>query len=90
MTIPYLLPEINESGEKTSDEIKRNPLDVKLPDVLSVKEVARFLRVNVKTVYQAVSKEELPARKIGRRIVIHRDTLLQWVSSGSVVIGQGG
>jgi len=48
-----------------------------LPAVLSVEEAARFLRLNIKTVYAAITAHQLPARTVGKRLVILRDALLQ-------------
>lgn len=53
--------------------------------VLSVREVARMLRVNVKVVYDAIRRGEIPARRIGRRrIVIPKTQLLEWLAQGRV------
>ncbi len=48
-----------------------------LPRVLTVEEAAEFLRVNVKTLYAAVESKDVPALKLGKRIVILRDALLE-------------
>ena len=48
-----------------------------LPRIMTVEEAAEFLRVNVKTLYQAVESKAVPALKIGKRIVILRDALLE-------------
>jgi excisionase family DNA binding protein len=51
-----------------------------LPTVLCVDEVARLLRINRKTVYEAVAKRLLPgAQRLGRTIRVDRDTLLVWM-----------
>ncbi len=56
--------------------------DCGLKPVLSVAEVAAFLGVNVKTVYQAIQEQGLPAKRINRRrLVILRDALIAWLSS---------
>ena len=47
-----------------------------LPKILTVEEAAEFLRVNVKTLYAAVESKDVPALKLGKRIVILRDALL--------------
>jgi excisionase family DNA binding protein len=47
-----------------------------LPKTLTVEEAAEFLRVNVKTLYAAVESKDVPALKLGKRIVILRDALL--------------
>ena len=52
-----------------------------LDPMLSVKEVADFLELNEKTVYAALTAGEIPGRKIGKRWVICRDALLDWLWS---------
>ena len=52
-----------------------------VPVVLTVDEVAALLRVNRKTIYDLVQRRELPgARKVGRCIRFHRDTVLHWLA----------
>jgi len=53
-----------------------------LPRVLTVEEAAEFLRVNVKTLYTAVETKTVPALKVGKRIVILRDALLDALRLG--------
>jgi len=48
-----------------------------LPKIMTVEEAAEFLRVNVKTLYAAVESKDVPALKLGKRIVILRDALLE-------------
>lgn len=56
------------------------------PEVLTVDEVAKLLRVNRKTVYEAVQRDEIPgAFHIGRVIRFGRDQLLAWAGQGRVV-----
>jgi excisionase family DNA binding protein len=53
------------------------------PSVLTVDELANLLRVNRKTVYDALSRDEIPgARRVGGRYRIHRDAVLEWLASG--------
>ena len=57
------------------------PSAEELPAVMGVTDAAGFLGVNSKSVYEAIARGELPgARRIGRAIRIHRDTLLEWLS----------
>jgi excisionase family DNA binding protein len=56
-----------------------------LEPVLSVAEVATFLHVNPKTLYEAVRAGDVPARRVGRRVVILRDALLDWLRSNGRV-----
>jgi excisionase family DNA binding protein len=53
------------------------------PSVLTVDELAALLRVNRKTVYEALSRGEIPgARRIGATYRILRDAVLEWLASG--------
>jgi excisionase family DNA binding protein len=51
-----------------------------LPPVMTVDELARLLRVNRKTAYDALARGEIPgARRIGRTYRISRDAVLEWL-----------
>jgi excisionase family DNA binding protein len=60
-----------------------------LPSVLTVDEAARLLRVNRKTLYEAVRAGEVPGVvRVGRSIRIGRDALLRWMEgNGSPALG---
>ena len=54
-----------------------------LPPVLRVPELAAFLRVDRKTVYELIASGALPGvRRCGRSVRIHRDTVLRWLADG--------
>jgi excisionase family DNA binding protein len=64
--------------------VKGRPTKVRtygLPAVLTVAEAAAFLRLNIKTVYAAISTGELPGRKVCGRTVVLRDAMLEWLRS---------
>ena len=50
-----------------------------LNDVLTVSEVARYLRVNPQTVYRKAKAGQLPAVRIGRAIRFRRTELEDWL-----------
>jgi excisionase family DNA binding protein len=51
--------------------------------VLTVDELATLLRVNRKTVYDALSRGEIPgARRVGSTYRILRAAVIDWLSSG--------
>jgi len=53
------------------------------PPILTVDELAALLRVNRKTVYEALARGEIPgARRIGGRYRILRTTVLRWLDDG--------
>ncbi len=45
----------------------------------SISEVADFLGINVMTVYNLAKREDFPAIRIGRRIVVPKEALLKWL-----------
>jgi excisionase family DNA binding protein len=52
------------------------------PTVLTVDELAALLRVNRKTVYDALARGEIPgARRIGATYRILRDAVIDWLAS---------
>lgn len=51
--------------------------------VVTVEELAALLRVNRKTVYDALSRGEIPgARRVGTTYRILRAAVIDWLSSG--------
>jgi excisionase family DNA binding protein len=60
-----------------------------LPTFITVDELAQLLRVNRKTVYEALSRAEIPgARRIGGTYRISRDAVLRWFASGQDRVGR--
>jgi excisionase family DNA binding protein len=50
-----------------------------LPEILSLKEAAEFLRLSVSKLYQLTSKNEVPFYKQGSRVLFKRSDLLKWL-----------
>lgn len=56
---------------------------------MTVDECAAYLRVNRKTIYDAVKEGGLPgARNVRGTIRIHKPTVLAWFASGEVPVKQ--
>lgn len=50
-------------------------------EVLNVNELALLLRVNRKTVYDAVARKQIPGCiRIGRRILFSKKKVLEWIN----------
>ena len=49
------------------------------PEVLDVREAAALLRVGKNAVYEAVARNEIPHRRIGKAIRFSRGALLAWL-----------
>jgi excisionase family DNA binding protein len=51
-----------------------------IDDVCTVAEVARWLKVDRKTVYDAVNRRELPSARLGRRVILSRAAITAWLA----------
>jgi excisionase family DNA binding protein len=49
-------------------------------DVMTADEVAAWLRVDRKTVYDAAGRGEIPHRRLGKRLLFHRSALVAWLT----------
>lgn len=50
-------------------------------EMITIKEVAKYLRLSLPTVYRLVNAGTIPHIKIGCRYIIPRDAFLSWVES---------
>jgi len=50
-----------------------------LPEILSVRQVSEFLGMAENSVYSAVRQGELPARRLGRRVLISKVAFARWL-----------
>ena len=55
-------------------------------EVMTVSEVAEYLRVNPQTVYRKAKAGELPAVRIGRAIRFRRSELDAWMKGASSIL----
>jgi excisionase family DNA binding protein len=69
----------DHSDPNPTTEISPAP-DRSLPLILTVQEAASLLRLNRKTIYDLVRRNQLPgARRLGRALRFDRDSLLRWM-----------
>ena len=52
-----------------------------LPLTLNAREVAAALRISKSKVYELARTEAFPAIRIGNRVVIPRDKLIEWMNT---------
>jgi len=55
-----------------------------LPDVCTVRQVADVLRVAENTVYDSIRRHELPAVRLGRRVLISKSALVRFLEGHDV------
>jgi len=58
-------------------------LGPKLGEILTVNEVAEYLKIPKKTVYKMVRSGDLPAFKAGKHWRVHRPELGKWIAMQS-------
>jgi excisionase family DNA binding protein len=53
------------------------------PPILTIEELATYLRLNHKTIRDAIGRGDIPGvRRFGGAVRIHRDTVVSWLASG--------
>ena len=52
-----------------------------LPLLLNVKQLADLLGVSDSSVYELIQEDDFPSLRIGKRIVIPKEELREWVST---------
>lgn len=56
-----------------------------LPLTLNAREAAEILRISKSKIYELAQSESFPAIRIGKRVVIPRDKLIQWMNDQAEV-----
>ncbi|WP_066639194.1 helix-turn-helix domain-containing protein [Desulfolucanica intricata] len=51
-----------------------------LPMIMTVELTAQVLGLNKGTVYEMIRQKRIPAVKVGRRLLVPRDALLDWIT----------
>ncbi len=54
-------------------------------DIMTIEEVADFLRIPVSSVYKLAQEGKIPAQKVGRHWRFHRPTLTKWIAREAYV-----
>lgn len=50
-------------------------------DVMTVEEVAEYLRIPKSSIYKLAQESRIPCQKVGRHWRFHRETLKEWLSN---------
>jgi excisionase family DNA binding protein len=54
-------------------------------ECMTAKELASWLRVNRKTVYEYAARNVIPCRRLGRRLVFSRQAVVAWLARSPAV-----
>lgn len=63
-----------------SGQIQSSPL----PEIMDIQEAAKFLKLEVNTLYEKTSKRLIPHFKKGNKLYFVPSELLQWVMDGKI------
>ncbi len=74
---------IGESSPENSPSILPRQVASVAREFISVGELAKELRLNRKTLYNAINQQQIPGiRRVGNRILVHRPSVVEWMRSG--------
>ncbi|MFA5315896.1 MAG: response regulator [Dehalococcoidales bacterium] len=54
-----------------------------MSELMTLEEVANYLRVNEKTIYRLLNEDDIPAMKVGRQWRFDRETIYKWLHQNS-------
>jgi excisionase family DNA binding protein len=57
-------------------------VDVKLPHIMTVEEVATYLRIPRSSVYKLAQRGKIPCQKVGRHWRFRRESVDRWLDRG--------
>ena len=58
-------------------------MNVKYDEILTMDELAAYLKISKSTLYKLAVDGKLPGQKIGKRWRFHKDAIDEWVKSGT-------
>jgi excisionase family DNA binding protein len=58
-------------------------MDVELPRVMTVEEVAEYLRIPRGSVYKLAQRGKIPCQKVGRHWRFRREAVDKWLDNGN-------
>lgn len=79
------LRQLSDQAKDAADQLERlqSLQDVELKWTMSVEEVATALGVNVSTVYEYTRQRLIPVVRVGKRKLIPRTALMNWLETAS-------
>lgn len=52
-------------------------------EVLTAREAAAFLKIDIKLMYRLLESNQIPSRRVGRIFRIHKDALVNYLLGGN-------
>lgn len=72
-----------------NEEKQKEPPEESAPEVLTVDEAAKFLRIGRSQLYDAIGRKEIPHQRIGRSIRLSKTALVAWLGGSCDVPRKG-
>jgi excisionase family DNA binding protein len=60
--------------------LTENPMENRLPEIMTIEEVAEYLRVPVSSLYKLAQQGKIPASKVGRHWRFRREFIDRWIN----------
>lgn len=61
-----------------------SPENLSEDNLLTVDQTSKLVKLSVSTIYSKVSRKEIPAFKIGKRLYFSKDEITAWIKSGKI------
>lgn len=61
---------------------RSDPMAVKRDEIMTMDELAEYLKISKSTLYKLAQDNKLPGQKIGKRWRFHKDAVDAWVKHG--------
>ena len=55
-----------------------------LPDIITVKQLSQYLRISLNATYELMRSDGFPTLHIGKRLLVSKDNLLEWIDETSL------
>lgn len=83
MAGPPVLPSSQAPDTAGSSEVVRADNRHAELECMTADQLASLLGVDRKTVYEYAARRVIPCRRLGRRVILHRPTILAWLAQSS-------
>jgi excisionase family DNA binding protein len=85
LTAPVPITPATLSGDVPNSAVRADS-PTREHDCMTAEELASWLRVNRKTVYEYAARDVIPCRRLGRRLVFLRPAITAWLAGSSTGI----
>lgn len=55
-----------------------------LPDIITVKQLSAYLRISLNATYELMRSTNFPTLRIGKRMLVSKENLMEWIDETSL------